>query len=133
MLCAAGAALGFGTYFVLLHEAAAGDPYLATAYTRIWGGISALILAALWRARPAGRAHPVVALLPVGVGTLETLADGAFALAAAGGALGLSAILASLYPAVTVVLNASVLRERLPAVHLAGVVSALVGVACLAS
>ncbi|WP_306209951.1 EamA family transporter [Actinoplanes sp. RD1] len=134
-LCAAGAALGFGAYFVLLHEAAPQDPYGATACARITGGLVILLFVLL---RPAP-ARPVPAdrrwtiwLLPAAVGVSDTLADGAFALSATGGALGTAAILASLYPAVTVALNVTLLREHLPRVHLLGVLSALVAVACLA-
>ncbi|WP_436529595.1 EamA family transporter [Actinoplanes sp. HUAS TT8] len=134
--CAAGAAVGFGAYFVLLHEASAAEPYVATAYCRVFGGLAALVLALLWRG--TGPAAGRVALggrlaVPIAVGTLESLADGAFALAASVGALGAAAVLASLYPAVTVLLNTAILRERLPAVHLCGVLSALAGVACLAT
>ncbi|SDS86815.1 EamA-like transporter family protein [Actinoplanes derwentensis] len=121
--CAGGAALCFGTFFVLVHEAAPDDPYIATAYVRLAGGIAGLLLLteALVRRRirmPRGTGSPW--LLPVGVGVLETVADGAFAVAAAGVAVGAAAVVSSLYPAVTVLLNAVLLRERLPAVHLCG-------------
>ncbi|MBB2944309.1 drug/metabolite transporter (DMT)-like permease [Actinoplanes lutulentus] len=148
-LCATGAALGFGTYFVLLHEAAPDDPYAATGYARIAGGLAALLLLVLWRpsrgvasgdrGRPAwslasgDRGRPaLVWLLPVVVGVLDTVADGAFAFSAAAGTIGTAAILASMYPAVTVLLNTTVLRERLPHIHLVGVLTALLAVACLA-
>ncbi|BCY12770.1 hypothetical protein [Actinoplanes sp. L3-i22] len=161
---ASGAAMGFGTYFVLLHEASVEDPYVATAYCRVFGGLAALVLAFFWRpSGPSRWAEPLggrlrrwgprgwglrswglrrwgprswglpAVSIPIAVGALESVADGAFALAASVGALGAAAVLASLYPAVTVLLNTSVLRERLPAVHLCGVLSALLGVACLAA
>ncbi|BAL90860.1 putative integral membrane protein [Actinoplanes missouriensis 431] len=134
-VCGAGAALGFGLYFVLLHEAAPGDPSGATAYVRIAGGTLALLVLL---ARPIRSPAPSVPrgrsvwLLPAVVGVLDTVADGAFAFAAAAGTIGTAAILASMYPAVTVLLTTAVLRERLPRVHLVGVLSALVAVACLA-
>lgn len=130
--CAAGAALGFGVYFVLLHEAAPADPYGATAYARIAGGLTALALFAATRHRATGGLPRALWALPVAVGVLETVGDGAFAVAASGAAIGSAAVVASLYPAVTVLLNTVLLRERIPAVHLCGVISALVGVACLA-
>ncbi|WP_229072836.1 EamA family transporter [Actinoplanes sp. DH11] len=139
-VCGAGAALGFGAYFVLLHEAAPADPYSATAYAGIAGGLAALLMLPYRPAWPAtGRAgdrcrrtgRRWLLLLPVGVGVLETVGDGAFALSAAAGTVGTAALLASMYPAVTVLLNTAVLRERLPGVHLAGVLSALLAVACL--
>jgi uncharacterized membrane protein len=45
-LCALGAALGFGVYFVLLHEAGVADQYWSVALARITAGTAALILAA---------------------------------------------------------------------------------------
>lgn len=130
-LCALGAALGFGIYFVLLHEASAVDPYWATAVARISGGVGAVILAVARgrRTRPVVR----VPLAVYAVGVLDAVADAAFVAAAGDGAVGLAAMLASLYPAITVLLNTSLLRERLHTVHLCGVVTALLGVACLAT
>lgn len=130
--CATGAAAGFGTFFVLLHEAAPDDPYTATAYALISGGLAGLALLAVTGRQALRRVPPRLSIFPVVVGVLETAADSAFALSAAGAAIGAAAIVASLYPAVTVLLNRVVLGERLPAVHLCGVVSALAGVACLA-
>ncbi|BBH71410.1 membrane protein [Actinoplanes sp. OR16] len=165
-LCAAGAAVGFGAYFVLLHEAAPADPYGATACARIAGGLLAVLLLFPWLtrfflrrarffsrharffsrlARSRGAARPSRPersrengrrgrwVLPAGVGVLDTVADGAFAVAAAAGTVGTAAVLAGMYPAVTVLLNTAVLRERLPRIHLVGVLSALVAVACLAA
>jgi drug/metabolite transporter (DMT)-like permease len=139
MWCAAGAALGFGAYFVLLHEAAPRDPYDATACARIAGGVTALLLS--FRPPPRPRRRPSVGrprrwtvwLLPVCAGLLDTVADGAFAVAAAAGTVGTAAVLASMYPAVTVLLNTAVLRERLHRIHLAGVLTALFAVVCLAA
>lgn len=67
-----------------------------------------------------------------GVGALDAAGDGVFVFAAHGGPLGQAAILASLYPAVTVLLNRSVLGERMHAVHFCGVLAALFAIACLA-
>ena len=134
-LCALGAALGSGTYFVLLHEAGAGDPYGATAVARIAGGVGALLLAGVLRRRDGGKriGWPGVAAgaLIFGVGALDAAGDAAFVVAAVG-SLGLAAIVASLYPAVTVVLNRSLRQERMHTVHLYGVLAALFAVACLA-
>ncbi|GIM73001.1 EamA family transporter [Winogradskya consettensis] len=138
-LAAVGAALGFGTYFVLLHEAAPDDPYAATAYARITGGVVALLLVMCrpaWSGALRGRpGSPSTSwfLLPAAVGALDTIGDATFAVSAAAGALGAAAMLASMYPAVTVLLNVGVLGEPLPRVHLAGVLSALVALACFAA
>lgn len=181
-LCALGAALGFGAYFVLLHEASGADQYWATAVARMAGGVGALALGvALHRrghlaptARPRPAVRPVrrwvpsrvadrrpsaraagdrpsaragrdrrtadvrfrwpglsLAVAVFTVGASDTVADAAFAVAAAG-ALGSAAMVSSMYPAVTVLLNRSLRREKLPAVHLYGVLATLCAVACLA-
>ncbi|WP_438862171.1 hypothetical protein [Paractinoplanes aksuensis] len=72
-----------------------------------------------------------VAVSVVLVGATDALADGAF-IVAASAALAPAAVIASLYPAVTLVLNRSLLRERLHTIHLYGVLAALFAVACLA-
>ena len=65
------------------------------------------------------------------IGATDAVADGAF-IAAASATLAPAAVIASLYPAVTLLLNRSLLRERLHTVHLYGVLAALFAVACLA-
>lgn len=126
-LCALGAALGLGVYFVLLHEAGAADEFWALAAARITEGLGALVLAvALGRCDRTLLRGPIVA-----VGASDALADAAF-IAAAASALTPATVVASLYPAVTLLLNRSLLRERLHAVHLYGVLAALFSVACLA-
>ncbi|WP_164842444.1 EamA family transporter [Actinoplanes solisilvae] len=161
-LCAIGAALGFGVYFVLLHEAGAADQFWSVALARIIAGVAAVALAVvLARARtrtacpaPAptssSEAKPAVAstqlrsrrrlVLPISVGAAvsisvvgvaDAVADAAFIVAAAS-ALAPAAVVASLYPAITLLLSRSLLRERLHTVHLYGVLAALFAVACLA-
>jgi drug/metabolite transporter (DMT)-like permease len=79
-----------------------------------------------WRVAP--RLWP--ALLAVGV--LDMGATAAYLGAIAIGPLAIAAIMASLYPVVTVVLAALVLRERITAVHAAGIAAAGVAVALIA-
>jgi drug/metabolite transporter (DMT)-like permease len=165
VLSALGAALGFGAYFVLLHEASPTDPYQVTAIARISGGVGALLLAGVLmlrrsrnpgdrnrpcapgdpapatvgpRASAAATGRPGTATIAAvaamcGIGALDAAGDAAFVFAAHHGSLGATALLASMYPAVTVLLNRSVLRERIHAVHLCGVVAALFAVACFAA
>jgi drug/metabolite transporter (DMT)-like permease len=122
-----GAALGLGGYFVLLHEAGAADEFWALVSARVTEGLAALALAvALGRCDRALLRAPIVA-----VGASDALADAAF-IAAAASALAPATVVASLYPAVTLLLNRSLLRERLHTVHFCGVMAALFAVACLA-
>jgi drug/metabolite transporter (DMT)-like permease len=66
------------------------------------------------------------------VGTLDMAATAAYLGAMAIGPLSIAAIMASLYPVVTVVLAALVLRERITPVHAAGIAAAGVAVALIA-
>jgi len=126
-LCALGAALGLGGYFLLLHEAGAADEFWALVSARVTEGLAALALAlALGRCDRALLRAPIVA-----VGASDAIADAAFIVAAAS-ALTPATVVASLYPAVTLLLNRSLLRERLHTVHFYGVLAALCSVACLA-
>jgi drug/metabolite transporter (DMT)-like permease len=127
-LCALGAALGLGTYFVLLHEAGTADQLWAVVYARLAEGVIALALALILRRRMN---LSFVKTRIVAVGATDVVADVAFIVSAAE-ALSPAAVVASLYPAVTLVLNRSLLRERLHTVHLYGVVAAVLSVACLA-
>jgi drug/metabolite transporter (DMT)-like permease len=71
--------------------------------------------------------------LVIGGGTLDMLANLLYLLAVREGPLGIVATLASLYPASTVVLAWLVLRERLRAVQLGGVVCAAVAIVLIVS
>ena len=67
-----------------------------------------------------------------GVGVLDMSATAAYIAAISVGPLSIAAILASLYPVVTTILAALVLRERVTPVHAAGILAAGVAVALIA-
>lgn len=79
-------------------------------------------------ARPTRRDLPTVATVAV----TDASANGTFALAAGMGQVSISAVLASLYPAMTALLAWRVHDERLRPVQVVGVVATLAGVALLA-
>ena len=81
--------------------------------------------------RPAPTRGSVPLLVGVGLG--DTGANVLLTLASGGGEDALVAVLASLYPVVTVVLAGVVLRERLSAWQAAGVAAALAGVALVSA
>ena len=68
----------------------------------------------------------------VGVGVMDMSATAAYLAAIAVGPLSIAAILASLYPVVTTILAALVLRERVTPLHAAGILAAGVAVALIA-
>jgi drug/metabolite transporter (DMT)-like permease len=125
------AALGFGGFFVLLHEASVVDVFWAGAVQRLTGVIIMLVSTLVLR--------PSLAIgwprLPglVIVGALDAAANVLYAFASVVGLVSLAAVLASLFPVVTVILARFVLRERLSPTQGAGVVFALAGVACIAA
>jgi len=125
------AALGFGVFFVGLDAASDGDVLWALLAARSFDVILLCALAVtLGRgARMSARDLRDV----VAVGLLDVLANALFALASTRGLVSLVAVLASLYPVVTIFLARLVLKERIRGSQGAGVALALVGVAAIAS
>jgi drug/metabolite transporter (DMT)-like permease len=128
--CAVVAAFGFGGFFILLHEASTQDVLWAVAVQRATG-CAVLGLVVLVRRPPMGmrwRDAPTLVL----VGSLDQLANVLYGFASTLGLVSLSAVLASLYPMVTVILARVVLDERISRVQTSGVALALTGVALVA-
>jgi drug/metabolite transporter (DMT)-like permease len=67
------------------------------------------------------------------IGALDVLGSSLYALATRLGRVSVVAVAASLYPAVTVILAARVLHERLGCGQRAGVLVALIGIAVIAA
>ncbi len=127
---AALAALGFGGFFVLIHQASTYDVLWAGAIQRLTGVcIMVVVVLALRPSLKIG--WPRVPGLVV-VGVLDTGANVLYGAASTMGLVSVSAVLASLYPVMTVVLARFVLRERLSPSQGTGVLCALAGVAFIA-
>ncbi len=125
---AAGAA--FGGMYVFL--AAAGDAGLwPIVVARTVAVISVGLVAAMTRQPlvPPPSAFPGVAA----TGVLDMTANSLYVLAAGFGLVSLVAVLASLYPAATIVLARLVLHERLGGAQKLGLVAAATGVALIAA
>jgi drug/metabolite transporter (DMT)-like permease len=121
------AATCFGLQFIAFAEASADGVLWPITLARAASVV--VLLGALVAVRPslvaAEGTLPVIAL----VGILNHLASGLFVYAAGQGApLSVVSVLASLYPAVTVVLALALLEERLTRPQALGVSSALLGV-----
>jgi drug/metabolite transporter (DMT)-like permease len=124
------AALGFGGFFVLLHEASvASDVLWAGAIQRTTGVciILAIILVRRMSVRIARDRLPALG----SIGVLDTTANVLYGYASTAGLVSLAAMLASLYPVVTVLLARIALGERMSRTQGTGVVCALAGVACI--
>jgi drug/metabolite transporter (DMT)-like permease len=122
---------GFGTFFILVHHAGASAIFWPLAAARI-GSLGLVLPIALGRRqfpRPDRRV-----LVPVLLsGALDVAGNAFFVLAGQAGRLDVAAILASLYPASTVLLAALLLGERVMRVQVVGIVAALTAIALIAS
>ncbi len=125
------AGVGFGGLFVALAQIPEEAGVLPLAVNE---GVALLAIAAVARAL-GGSARPVPAAWPPGVlaGVLIAAASVLFLAATQQGLLAVAAILASLYPAVTVLLAALVLRERIHRGQGVGLALCLLSVALVAS
>ena len=125
------AALGFGVFFVVLPYASQQDVFWAGFVQRLTSVAALLALLAFRRERPvAARGHwPGL----VAIGVFDVLANVLYAAGATQGLLSVTAVLASLYPVVTMALAYAVIGERLALGQRVGVAAALLGVALIAA
>jgi drug/metabolite transporter (DMT)-like permease len=130
MVDGAAAGAGFGVLFIALGQVSTGAGLLPLAANQLFGAVVTMVVASTLRQRwlPTGRV--------VGWGGASGVlgAGGTLAFVLASGAtnLGLSAVLASLYPAVTILLAGVVLRERLSTRQRVGIGIGTLAVATLA-
>ncbi|MCW2765891.1 MAG: family transporter [Nocardioides sp.] len=104
------AGLGFGTLFAALAQIPEEAGLLPLALNQVVAAVAIVLVARALRAPWVPR-EPL-ALVGMVSGCLGALAAGAFLVATHGGYLTVTAILTSLYPAFTVVLAATLLREH---------------------
>jgi drug/metabolite transporter (DMT)-like permease len=125
------AVIGFGGYYVPMHQASEQDFLWPALVFRTTVGV--LAFAAWLVTRPAitsARGH----LRPIAmIGILDTAGNVLFAAASSLGEVSVVSVLATLYPVTTVALAALVLSERIDRVQLVGVVSALAGVVLISA
>jgi drug/metabolite transporter (DMT)-like permease len=124
-------AVGFGCFFLAIDKASDADVLWAVGVNRT---VSVALLAlAVLATRPQLGLKPKDMRTLAIVGVLDILANGFFALAATKGLVSVVAVLASLYPVVTVVLARLILKERLRAVQRIGAALALAGAALISA
>lgn len=124
------AGLGFGVLFAALGQIPDGAGLLPLALNQLIAGV--LVIALATAARAPWLPRDRVAWTGVACGALGAAATGAFLLAAQRGDLSVAAILASLYPAFTIVLAATVLREHVHRSQAVGLVLCGIAVAFVA-
>ena len=125
------AALGFGLFFVGIDAGADESSAWAVAAART-ASVPVAVVAALALRTPLTAPRRLLPML-VAVGVFDTGANIFVAAAAARDAIGIVAVLSSLYPVVTVVLAWLVLGEHLPRAKRAGGAVALAGAALVAA
>lgn len=125
------AAVGFGLVLFCIDRGSR-----TSLVSVLWGmrvtSVSLFAVLAL-RLRNVGGVGRSDLLVLVPIGLADLLANATFALAAARGMVSVAAVLASLYPVVTILLARGILQERLRAIQNAGVALSLVGVAVIAA
>jgi drug/metabolite transporter (DMT)-like permease len=117
------AGIGFGSFFILISQASAHAVFWPLASARL---ASLLFMIVFVRIRgeqmlPKKSVFPLILL----AGSLDVAGNVFFILAAHTGRLDVATILSSLYPAVTVLLAAIILRERVSHIQAIGIALAL--------
>jgi drug/metabolite transporter (DMT)-like permease len=125
------AGLGFGTLFAALSQIPEEAGFLPLALNQVVGGLTIVAVATVLR-RPWLPRDPRAGIGAVS-GLLGALATGAFLVATHHGLLTVTAVIASLYPAFTVVLAALVLREHVHRAQGVGLGLCAVAVALVAA
>jgi drug/metabolite transporter (DMT)-like permease len=120
------ASIGFGLYFPWMHAAGKVDFWWASFTFRTTALL--LVAAAAAAARPSLRLNARNTAIAAAVGIGDTIGNVLFAASSAHGLVSLTSVLASLYPIVTVLLAAAILKERVVGLQRAGVALTLAGV-----
>ena len=124
------AGIGFGVFFICLGRTSDGAGLWPLVGARVVSvsALATLVMAGRRALVPGGGTGPAIVL----TGALDVTANAAFLLATREGLLSIVSLLASLYPAATVVLARLVLRERLTGAQSAGLAGAAGAVALIA-
>jgi drug/metabolite transporter (DMT)-like permease len=125
------AASGFGLYFVFIDVASEGSAPWAVCVSRATATVIAIGFA-LWRRAPLRAPRRFLPVL-LAIGVFDAGANALLAAALNRGYTSIVAVVASLYPVVTILLAATVLRERVAPLRVVGIAGALGGVALVSA
>lgn len=127
----AAAGLCFGLTFILVDQAAEQNVLWPLVAARCTGIAALIVLLTIFRSGnlPPKNKYPLACL----AGIFDTAGTTFYALAAHAGRLDISAVLASMYPAATVMLAWLILKERLSRRQWFGVLTALIALALIAA
>jgi drug/metabolite transporter (DMT)-like permease len=132
VLLALGAAVALGLFIEFL---GLGSRHGAVLSALVGARIGSLAVLALWAGAtraPVRLSRDAVPAI-IGLGLLDTFANGLFALATGRGFLSIVSVLGSLYPIATVIAAYALLGERISRPQRAGVLLALIGIALVAA
>ena len=120
------AGVGFGVYLILIHRGSQTGLFWPMVASRS-SGVLTMVIYTLVTRQPFLPAKTVWPLLILN-GILDVSGNGLYILAGQAGRMDVAAVLASLYPASTVLLAGLILHERLNRLQLAGILTALAAI-----
>ena len=125
------AGVGLGILNILISQVPEGELFGSLAVVKV--AAAALVALVIVGRRRPWRVPPAVLPAVAVVGLLDMGGNALFVLAAHAGRLDVAAVLSSLYPVVTVILAATILRERMTQLHLLGIAAAVIAIGLIAS
>ncbi len=128
---ALGAALGFGVFYVVMDLAGAVDPLWAALVSRLTFFL--ILLPAVFYKRPSLKVKTIHLPAVFAIGIIDAIAALSYTTATTKGMLSLVSVLSALYPAVSVILAALILKEQLRGSQFLGVVLAIAGIALISA
>lgn len=128
---ALGAALGFGVFYVVMDLAGAVDPLWAALVSRL--AFFLILLPAVFYKRPSLKVKTIHLPAVFAIGIIDAIAALSYTTATTKGMLSLVSVLSALYPAVSVILAALILKEQLRGSQFLGVVLAIAGIALISA
>jgi uncharacterized membrane protein len=126
-----GSAFFVGIYFILMDIACTDNPIWASMIMRT--STLCTLIPLFFFVRVSVNIRRAQLPFIVFMGIMDTMAAFCFAIATSKGMLSEVAVISSLYPAVTVILSAVIIKERIHRIQYSGVVLALVGVMLISS
>ncbi len=122
------AGVGFGAFFILIAQASTGLVFTPLIVARVVEFLVAAVMLAAGRMRiPSPRANPIALL----AGVLDSGGNMLYVLAGQFVRLDVAAVIASLYPATTVVLSSLILKQKVSRRQQAGVAFCLAAIALI--
>ena len=125
------AVIGFGGYYIPMHEASEQDFLWAAFVFRASVGVITFAAWLVFRP-PLAAARGSLGVIAL-IGLADTAGNALFAAASSQGAVSVVSVLATLYPVTTIALAAIVLSERIDRLQRFGVAAALVGVVLISA